>query len=167
MGAGFLMFVVFGVVGLSAVAGAVLLFRARRMVVGSGPPVCGQCGYNLTGSESNRCPECGKLFIEAGIYRGTLPAHESARRRLGWAFISLPLLLFILLSGGLLIALASARAARLQAQVAAAQAATAAQQAQAQQQFTRGLLRKTEGHAEESNGAAPAKAGERRSDEGN
>ncbi|MCK6483409.1 MAG: hypothetical protein HUU22_10015 [Phycisphaerae bacterium] len=167
MGAGFLLFVVFGVVGVSAVAGAVLLFRARRMVVGSGPPVCGQCGYNLTGSESNRCPECGKLFIEAGVYRGATPAHESARKRLGWAFISLPLLLILLLTGGLLIALATARRARLQAQVAAAQAATAAQQARAQQQFTRGLLEKAEGRSDESGEAAPAKAGAERSDEGN
>src|SRR5262245_23698418 len=35
----------------------------------SGPmhPSCGHCGYDLTGSTSNRCPECGRLFIDAGV----------------------------------------------------------------------------------------------------
>ncbi|HPF40082.1 MAG TPA: hypothetical protein P5081_04515 [Phycisphaerae bacterium] len=30
-------------------------------------PQCGNCGYDLTSAESNRCPECGRLFIEAGV----------------------------------------------------------------------------------------------------
>ncbi len=28
------------------------------------PPFCIQCGYNLTGSVSGRCPECGTPFVE-------------------------------------------------------------------------------------------------------
>lgn len=28
---------------------------------------CQECGYNLTGNVSGRCPECGKLIIEAGV----------------------------------------------------------------------------------------------------
>lgn len=26
------------------------------------PPTCRKCGYNLTGLDSNRCPECGREF---------------------------------------------------------------------------------------------------------
>ena len=43
-----------------------LVVTARRARGGSAP-TCGQCEYNLTGLEGNRCPECGKLFIEAGV----------------------------------------------------------------------------------------------------
>jgi len=27
------------------------------------PPICPQCGYNLTGIESGRCPECGRGIV--------------------------------------------------------------------------------------------------------
>lgn len=27
------------------------------------PPFCLTCGYNLTGSVSDRCPECGQVFV--------------------------------------------------------------------------------------------------------
>ena len=31
-------------------------------------PRCGNCGYNLTGSESNRCSECGLQFTEGRCF---------------------------------------------------------------------------------------------------
>lgn len=43
-----------------------LLLLVQRWKIPSGPR-CGGCGYNLTGAPSNRCPECGSLFVEAGI----------------------------------------------------------------------------------------------------
>lgn len=45
----------------------------------SGGPRCGNCRYDLTGAVSNRCPECGKLFIEAGVV--TPRGSETVRRR--------------------------------------------------------------------------------------
>lgn len=50
---------------LSAVIEFVLLL-VQRWKTPAGPR-CGGCGYNLTGAPSNRCPECGSLFVEAGI----------------------------------------------------------------------------------------------------
>lgn len=46
---------------------AFTLFCYRRATSKAAFPSCGACGYNFTGSAENRCPECGKLFIEAGI----------------------------------------------------------------------------------------------------
>jgi predicted RNA-binding Zn-ribbon protein involved in translation (DUF1610 family) len=31
------------------------------------PPVCPTCGYNLTGLTTNRCPECGHVFLRKEI----------------------------------------------------------------------------------------------------
>lgn len=50
---------------LSAVIEFVILL-VQRWNTPSGPR-CGGCGYNLTGAPSNRCAECGSLFVEAGI----------------------------------------------------------------------------------------------------
>jgi hypothetical protein len=33
------------------------------------PPICPQCGYNLTGLNSNRCPECGHVFMRRDVAR--------------------------------------------------------------------------------------------------
>jgi predicted Zn-ribbon and HTH transcriptional regulator len=45
----------------------IVIVVSRRRRVETILPRCGNCGYNLTGAPSNRCPECGKLFIEAGV----------------------------------------------------------------------------------------------------
>lgn len=68
----------------------VLIATSRRRR-GSGSPRCGQCGYNLTGAPSNRCPECGLLFIEAGV----LIRSPGWRRRwrVGIALLVVPLIL--------------------------------------------------------------------------
>ena len=39
-----------------AIATAILFYRDRRK---NAPGFCGQCGYDLTGNTSGRCPECG------------------------------------------------------------------------------------------------------------
>ena len=61
---------------VSAVLAA--FFKAHRRGREGTDPTCGQCGYNLTGSESNRCPECGTLFIEAGVALGKPLTQEGA-----------------------------------------------------------------------------------------
>src|SRR5262245_33258446 len=33
-------------------------------------PYCGACGYNLTGSVAERCPECGSTFLERDVVFG-------------------------------------------------------------------------------------------------
>ena len=50
--------------------GLYLIVTSRRKVEPG--PRCGQCGYNLTGATENRCPECGRPFIEAGIITNPL-----------------------------------------------------------------------------------------------
>src|SRR5689334_13147418 len=63
-------------------------------------PVCGSCGYNLRGATGNRCPECGRLFIEAGVYRRG--ARDKSARRVATALIVIPLICFLLAGLGAL-----------------------------------------------------------------
>ncbi len=66
----------------------IYLIATSRRNLGPGPR-CGYCNYNLTGSTANRCPECGRLFIEAGIV--TNPAASLSKRRvLGLLLILAP-----------------------------------------------------------------------------
>ncbi len=68
----------------------IYLIATSRRTVAAGPR-CGHCGYNLTGSTANRCPECGRLFIEAGIV--TTPITSLRKRRLiGIVLILAPLI---------------------------------------------------------------------------
>lgn len=60
------------------IVGIYLIATSRRTVAAG--PRCGHCGYNLTGSTANRCPECGRLFIEAGVV--TNPVTSRRKRRL-------------------------------------------------------------------------------------
>ncbi len=113
-------------------AGVVVLIKARRRE--GTDPTCGRCGYNLTGSQSNRCPECGALFIEAGVTMGKRPG--SAR----WLVVSL-VVLSILFVGAISLtnsywAAASARAqatrAAMQTRMRAIETQAAAAEAQQQ-----------------------------------
>lgn len=88
-------------------------------------PRCGHCGYDLTRSESNRCPECGLLFIEAGVEIASDSVVKSQRMRR-----SLMLSLLFLFGLGVAMGLFTymrAQAARAQA-IAAQQAAQQAAQ---------------------------------------
>ncbi len=75
-------------VGVCLIAGIYLIATSRRNL-GPGPR-CGHCNYNLTGSTANRCPECGRLFIEAGIVTNPVTSLRK-RRRIGIVLIVLPL----------------------------------------------------------------------------
>ena len=80
---------------VGVVAGVVVLIKGQRRGRQGTDPTCGRCGYNLTGSESNRCPECGTLFIEAGVTLG-----RSSPKKARWVWVSL-LVLSILFVGGI------------------------------------------------------------------
>jgi hypothetical protein len=89
-------------------------------------PRCGHCKYDLTGATGNRCPECGLLFIEAGV--DLRPQNKSRGRTIGIA-----LLMAVMLLVGMSLALSArayerARAARDRA-IAQEQAAMIRQQA--------------------------------------
>ena len=79
--------IILGIVAC-VVAGVYLILTSRR-TVGAGPR-CGHCQYNLTGSTANRCPECGRLFIDAGIVTNPVTSLRK-RRRIGILLIVLPL----------------------------------------------------------------------------
>jgi hypothetical protein len=101
-------------------------------------PRCGNCGYNLTGAPSNRCPECGLLFIEAGVVvsRGRAAPHVR-RVLLVLALLLLPVLVMLSLSLYLRAQAEAARAAAAarmaQARAAEAQAVAAFQQSMLQE----------------------------------
>ena len=54
---------------LLLIVGLILLRRGLRGRFVGCPPTCGQCGYNLTGLTSERCPECGSLVAKARVLR--------------------------------------------------------------------------------------------------
>ncbi len=111
---------------VGVVAGAIVFIKGRRRE--GTDSSCGQCGYNLTGSESNRCPECGTLFIEAGVTMGNL---SSKRPR--WVWASLLVLSILFVGGiGLSASLAAAHRAQSQATLRANYAQAAAAQTQQQ-----------------------------------
>lgn len=76
------------------VGGTVLVVLARpRRGAGHGGPACGNCGYNLTGSTTvNRCPECGKLFIEAGVVQQAPTGWRKWRLIAGIVLLCMPML---------------------------------------------------------------------------
>ena len=99
----------------STFVGAVVIVLLKAQRREGTDPTCGRCGYNLTGSESNRCPECGTLFIEAGVTLGN-PAPKRAR----WVLVSL-IVLSILFVAGIGLSLSYRAASQAQAQAAQAQ----------------------------------------------
>ncbi len=90
MGVPELLIVVFLV---TSVGVGIYVIRSSRSG-GSIDPLCGNCGYNLTDSESNRCSECGLLFILAGVVKGRRSAGPN-RRRAGIALILVPIVLIL------------------------------------------------------------------------
>ena len=38
-----------------------------ELLAKKGPPMCHDCGYNLTGNVSGRCPECGRSIVSTSI----------------------------------------------------------------------------------------------------
>ena len=109
---------------LTCVAMAVIVIVVSRRRVDTTLPRCGNCGYNLTGAPSNRCPECGELFIEAGVI--TRQPRQVPSRRMIWVLMLILVGFTVLGVLGMMAMGWRARAARAQA-VAAQQAAFQAQ----------------------------------------
>jgi len=113
--------VILGVVACVAVGVVVIsMIIASRRQAETALPRCGNCGYNLTGAPSNRCPECGKLFIEAGVI--TRQPRRVASRRVTWVLVLVLVGFGVLGVLGMFVMSWRARAARTQA-IAAQQAA--------------------------------------------
>lgn len=75
------------VVGMLALAAALLLragLRGRR--IGT-EPFCRKCEYQLTGLQSNRCPECGSELGDRAVVHGV------PRRR--WGLVTLAVMLMV------------------------------------------------------------------------
>ncbi len=85
-------------------------------------PVCGHCGYNLTGASGNRCSECGLLFIEAGVVTPAMSG-KPGRRWLGIAMCVGPLFVLVVMGFGMVMTIQARKAA-----VASQKRALAAQQ---------------------------------------
>lgn len=117
------------VVGVLLLFGlSVLIWRVTRRRGESERPYCGNCEYDLTGSESNRCPECGKLFIDAGVHRHR--AERRDRRLLRWSVPAALVMLVLIVGGGsMLIFIARAQQQQAAANAARAQAMAAFMQA--------------------------------------
>lgn len=109
-------------------AGVFLLVRSRAPA--DSHPRCGHCGYNLTGAVSNRCSECGRLFIEAGV-EVRPKRRPKATLVVGLVLVIIPLVLSF---GAIAAGLMAAQAERARAQAIAAQQRAAAAQVQAQLQ---------------------------------
>ena len=45
-------------------AGIALLLRRRPSLRFVGPLICGECGYDLRGNVTGRCPECGSVWVK-------------------------------------------------------------------------------------------------------
>lgn len=88
-------------------------------------PRCGHCQYNLTGIEENRCPECGLLFIEAGVNL------KDERRWSTRKVVPFAAFVFVIIFIGFSISYFFMSRARLQAAVARQQAVATQQQAAA------------------------------------
>ena len=77
---------------------AVSLWARSAIVRGIAGPRCGKCEYDLTASQSNRCPECGSLFIDAGVLVPLPPPRLRKFRMLG-AITVIAMLVLLLLAG--------------------------------------------------------------------
>ena len=111
---------------VGVVAGVVVFIKGRRRE--GTDPTCSRCGYDLTGSESNRCPECGTLFIEAGVTMGN-PSSKRPR----WVWGSWLVLSILFVAGiGILASRTAARKAQSQATLRAIYAQAAAAHARQQ-----------------------------------
>ena len=123
-----LSFFLVGLVLAPAIVGAVIIGLSWKKVRSF--PACGHCGYDVTGSvgKVSRCPECGRLFTEAGI----VPPRPKRRAPLIFA-AAVFLVLVVAGVGSVLSFRMAARARVAEAQAARAAAlARAAQAAQAQ-----------------------------------
>ncbi len=86
---------------------------------GGSSPRCGHCQYNLRGSESNRCPECGRLFIEAGV----VTQRRAVSRPRFWIGVAVLCIASFFVVGGLLSSMLSVRARTAQTRAITAQQA--------------------------------------------
>ncbi len=124
----FVLLIVVAIALVVAVTSAIRSHRGRN--ASGGTPTCGHCGYNLTGAPGNRCPECGQLFIEAGV---TFRFRDPPGRLTVTSVIAIVLFGLVVLVGVIgMDTYNAARARAAKAQAAAARNAAIRQARQAQ-----------------------------------
>ncbi len=67
------------------------------------PPTCPRCDFNLSGTDSNRCPECGLIYVRSAISEHARRMQAELRRMSNMNDLASTGFKIVLAGGGILI----------------------------------------------------------------
>jgi hypothetical protein len=88
--------VLYSLLMIGGVVGLILMYRGFRLRWVGDAPFCAACGYNLTGSESERCPECGADRNQPYAVVVGEPMRQTRLGFVGSILVALPVFMMIL-----------------------------------------------------------------------